>query len=410
MEQHVLLEPIKIGTRMVPNRFAINAMEGTDADENGNPSELTYKRYEKYFEGGAGFIDLEAISCQSESVSSLHQLLITKENEEPLRKFVHHLKSINSDNVFVFQLTHAGEVANPNISKVFRVTKEALPGYEHAEYIGEDKVEEIIQQLVDGAVSAHNVGADGIDLKLCAGYLGSQILRPFNKHDWKYGGSWKNRKQFVIDLVTRIKEAVNDPDFIIGSKISLYEGFPGGQGTMGPDSAVMDLTESIDLIKTLEELGASYILTTCGAPTHTLNLVKPDKSAPYIAYIGQYMQKVCRDNLKPETVVIGGGYSIFGNGHTPNFDGVLPDKNSLIFWGDKLIEDGVTDMVALGRQALRDPSIPRKLAEDKMSEVKWCSACDKCSLLLISPEYTGCVTDSYYAKKIPDALKALGIK
>lgn len=410
MSEHALLRPIKIGSKVVPNRIAINAMEGTDADENGNPSELTYKRYEKYFEGGAGFIDLEAISCQDECVSNLHQLLITKENEEALKKFVSHLKSINSDNVFVFQLTHAGEVANPRISTAYRVTKEALPGYEHAVFIGEDKVEEIMQQLVEGAVIAHNVGADGIDLKLCAGYLGSQILRPFNKHEWKYGGSWENRKQFVIDLVTRIKEAVNDPDFIIGSKISLYEGFPGGQGTMGCDSAVMDLTESIDLIKTLEELGASYILTTCGAPTHTVNLVKPEKSAPYLAYIGQYMQKVCRDNLKAETVVIGGGYSIFRDGTTQNFDGVSKEKNSLVYWGDKLIEDGVTDMIALGRQSLCDPSIPCKLKEDKMDEVKWCSACDNCSILLISPEYTGCVRDPYYAKKVPLAKEALGFK
>ena len=407
---NALLRPIKIGNKTVPNRFAINAMEGTDAEENGNPSELTYKRYERFFEGGAAFIDLEAITCQRECVSSMHQLSITEDNKEELKKFVTHLKGINSDNVFVFQLTHAGELGNPNFSKAIRVTKEPLPGFEHAELIGEEEFEEIMQQYVDAAVIAHYAGADGIDLKLCAGYLGSQILRPFNCHDWKYGGAWENRRQFVIDLVERIKAAVNDPDFIIGSKISLYEGFPGGQGTMGPDSAVMDLTESIDLIKTLESLGAAYVLTTCGAPMHTLNLVKPDKGDPYIAYLGQYFQKVCKENLKPETVVIGGGYSIFSDGSQPGFKAVTPEKNSVIFWGDKLINDGVTDMIALGRQCLRDASVPKKLAGDKLSEVKWCTGCDNCSLLLISPEYTGCVTDPYYAKKIPAALEFLGIK
>ena len=410
MDNRTLLKPIKIGNKIVPNRFAINAMEGTDADEHGNPSELTYKRYEKFFQGGAAFIDLEAITCQTECVSSNNQLCIMKENEEALKKFVSHMKAINSDNVFVFQLTHAGELGNPHFSKALRVTKEPLPGFEHAEFIDEDKVEEIMQQLVEGAVIAHNAGADGIDLKLCAGYLGSQILRPFNKHEWKYGGSWENRRQFAIDLVERIKAAVNDPDFIIGSKISLYEGFPGGQGTMGPDSAVMDLTESIDLIKTLEAHGASYILTTCGAPMHTLNLVKPSKEDPYIAYLGQYFQKVCRENLKPETVVIGGGYSIFANGKQPNFNAVAPEKNSLLFWGNKLIEEGVTDMIALGRQSFRDAAIPNKLAAGKEDEILWCSGCDQCSLLLITPNYTGCITDPYYAAKIPSALEFLGIK
>ncbi len=407
--KHALLEPIKMGSHLLPNRFAVNAMEGTDGDENGNPSELTYARYEKYFRGGAAFIDLEAITCQTECVSSMHQLSIMDHNKEALKKFVSHMKGINDNNVLVFQLTHAGELGNPAISKALRVTKEPLPGFEHAELIDEEKVEEIMDQLVNGAVIAHEAGADGVDLKLCAGYLGSQILRPFNCHEWKYGGPWKNRKRFAIDLVDRIREAVNDPDFLIGSKISLYEGFPGGQGTMGPDSPVMDLTESIDLIRTLEAHGCSYILTTCGAPMHTLNLVKPDKADPYIAYIGQYMQKVCRDNLKPETVVIGGGYSIFRDGKQPNFHAVKPEKNSMIFWGDKLIREHVTDMIALGRQALRDPSVPEKLASDRIDEVEWCTGCDQCSLLLITPEYTGCVTDPYYARKIPDAKKALGI-
>ena len=405
MSKNALLEPIKIGGKTVPNRFAVNAMEGTDADENGNPTELTYKRYERFFEGGAGFIDLEAITCQNESVSSPGQLSIMAHNAKPLKDFVKHLKAINPENVFVFQLTHAGEVSHPVLSKPVRVTKDPLPGYEHTVQIGEKEIEKILDQYVEAAKIAQEAGADGIDLKLCAGYLGSQILRPFNCHDWKYGGSWEHRRQFVVDLMTRIREAVNDPDFIIGSKISLYEGFPGGQGSMGADSAVMDLTESIDLIQTLEACGASYILQTAGAPYHTVTLVKPEKAAPYTAYLNQFFQKVCRDHLKPETVVIGGGYSLFRDGNQPAFPAVRPEKNSLLFWGDKLIREGVTDMVALGRQSLIDPSVPRKLAEGREDEIKWCLGCDKCSILLVNPAVTGCITDPFYAKELQRIMK-----
>jgi hypothetical protein len=42
------------------------------------------------------------------------------------------------------------------------------------------------------------------------------------------------------------------------------EGFPGGCGSAGPDTAVMDLTESIALCKGLEERGAHYILQSAG--------------------------------------------------------------------------------------------------------------------------------------------------
>jgi len=66
-----LLQPIQIGPKTAPNRFAINAMEHCDSDERGNPSERTYERYRRLFEGGAGLIDLEAITVSYESRSRL---------------------------------------------------------------------------------------------------------------------------------------------------------------------------------------------------------------------------------------------------------------------------------------------------------------------------------------------------
>ena len=58
----------------------------------------------------------------------------------------------------------------------------------------EEEIEQVIKDYVLGSKYAYEVGADGVDLKLCHGYLGSQILRPFNKDNWKYGGSWENRR------------------------------------------------------------------------------------------------------------------------------------------------------------------------------------------------------------------------
>jgi 2,4-dienoyl-CoA reductase-like NADH-dependent reductase (Old Yellow Enzyme family) len=94
-------------------------------------------------------------------------------------------------------------------------------------------------------------GTDGINIRLCHGYLGSQILRPYNTRKWKYGGKWENRRQFAFDLYERIKKAVPDKDLLIGSKISVWESFPGGFGTAEPDTPVINLTEPIDLKKVL---------------------------------------------------------------------------------------------------------------------------------------------------------------
>ena len=401
LKDNLLLTPVTIGGKTVPNRFAIGSMECNDADDEGNPSKSTYARYEKAFEGGSGLICLEAITCQRESVSSLNQLSLLPQNAKPIEKFIRHLKSINKDNVFIFQLTHSGEVGHPVLSKPVRVTKEPLFGFEHASLIGEDEVNVIMDQLVEGAKIAHAAGADGVDIKLCTGYLGSQILRPFNKDRWKYGGPWENRKQFAFDLIERIAKVVNDPGFLLGSKVTMYEGFPGGQGSAGPDTALMDLTETIDLVKGLEERGASFIIEALGAPRHTEDLSKTDRGKPYIGYLHFYFQKLLRDVLKPETKVVGTCYSLYGGGSLKSFSAVQPENNTLEFWGHKNIKEGIVDIVSLGRQSLADPFVPVKMAEDREQEINWCNGCDNCTIFLISQEGGGCaVFDKEFSKKL----------
>ena len=404
VNENLLLTPVTIGGKTIPNRFAVGSMECNDSDKDGNPSEATYARYENFFKGGAGLICLEAITCQRESVSSLNQLSLLPENAKPLEKFVKHLKNINNDNIFIFQLTHSGEVGHPALSAPIRVTKEPLFGFENARLIEESEIEIIMDQLVSGAKIAHAAGADGVDIKLCTGYLGSQILRPFNKHDWKYGGSWERRRQFAFDLIERIVKEVNDPGFIVGSKVTMYEGFPGGQGSAGPDTALMDLTESIDLVKGLEERGASYIIEALGAPRHTEDLSKPDRAKPYMGYLHFYFQKLLRDALKPETKVIGTCYSLYRDGGLNTFAAVKPENNSLSFWGNKNIGEGVVDLISLGRQSLADPFVPQKIANGKESEIKWCLGCDNCTAFLIAQEGGGCAV---YNRELAEKLKRI---
>ncbi|MCL2112239.1 MAG: 2,4-dienoyl-CoA reductase [Clostridiales bacterium] len=409
-KDNMILQPIKIGNKVAPNRIAINAMECCDADADGNPSERTYERYEKLFEGSPGLINLEAITVQYDYISREHQLSIMPHNAKALEKFVQHLRKINPDIVFVMQLTHSGEISEPNFSKRCRVTEQPLYGYEDAELIGADEVDKIIDMFVESSKIAHAVGADGVDLKFCHGYLGSQILRPFNSHNWKYGGSWENRSRFAFDMTEKVVKAVNDPNFLVGSKVSIFEGFPGGQGTAGPDSSLMDLTESIDLIKGLEERGSQYILQSAGSPSHTLALSQTDRNIPDHGYFHHYFQWVCKQNLKPETVVIGSDYTIFRDGRGTKFQAVAPEKNTLWFWGDKNIREGVVDMVCLGRQSFADPYLPKKLMEGRENEIKWCTACDHCIEFLIRQEPVGCSTwNPPYTKRMQEIRAEKGV-
>jgi 2,4-dienoyl-CoA reductase-like NADH-dependent reductase (Old Yellow Enzyme family) len=388
MSENALFTPIKIGNRVCDHRITINAMECCDADPEGNPTDKTYERYSNLFKGGAALINLEAITITYESIARKHQLSILPHNLKPLKKFVSRLREVNDKPLLIFQLTHSGELSNPNFSK--RVTPKPLPGF-GGELLSEEDVERIMDQFVEAAKMVQDIGGDGIDLKLCHGYLGSQLLRPYNDRKWKFGGPWENRRRFAFELAERIVKEIDDPNFLIGSKVSMWEGFPGGCGTVGPNSSVMDFTEMIDLVKGLEERGAHYIVESAGSPSITLALTQPDKRIPDYAYLHHYFSKLLRDNLKPETVVIGSAYSIFRDGKN-ELQAVDRERNTLLYWGDKNIRDGIADMISLGRQSLADPLIPAKLIEGREDEVKWCTACDNCIEFLIRQKPVGCAT------------------
>src|SRR5512140_1323806 len=110
-KRDILLQPIKIGTRNCANRFFIQPMECSDGDANGDPTDLTYQRYENLFKGEAGLVSLEAITITDKNRSRMNQLFIMPQTQPALTKFVDHLKKINPNTLFIFQLTHSGELS-----------------------------------------------------------------------------------------------------------------------------------------------------------------------------------------------------------------------------------------------------------------------------------------------------------
>jgi len=405
MKDDPVLQPIKIGKKFAQNRFVINAMECCDGDDEGNPTEKTYARYRRLFEGGAGMVDLEAITVQWESRSRKNQLSVMPRNQKALAKFVTELRKVNDKTIFVWQLTHSGELSHPGFSR--RVCVKPLPGF-GGELVDEDYIDKAIEQFITAAKIAHDCGADGVDFKNCHGYLDSQILRPYNDRKWKYGGSWANRTRFTYAIYEGIAKAINDPNFIVGSKVSIWEGFPGGQGSAGPDSPIMDLTESLSLVKGMEDRGAKFIIVSAGSPSITLALSQPDKDVPDDCYLHFTFQKHVRDVLKPETVVIGSAYSVLNDGHN-QLQAREREENSLWYWANRNIRNHVTDMVAIGRQSLADGELPRKFVEGREKEIKWCTACDHCIEFLIRQQPVGCAThDKVYAKAFQAIREAEG--
>ena len=172
--------PIRIGTKTATNRFVVQPMEfndaigGDDPANRGNPTKRTLNRYRNLFTGGAGLIVLEAISIGDTSMARTHQLTILPRNAKALAAFVAELRQVNAKPLFVAQLTHSGEISGP-FSK--RVSPKQMAGFE-LELLSDEDADRIIDEFVEAAKIAHDVGLDGLDIKFCHGYPAPRSRAP----------------------------------------------------------------------------------------------------------------------------------------------------------------------------------------------------------------------------------------
>lgn len=105
-------------------------------------------------------------------------------------------------------------------------------------------------------------------------------------------------------MYERIAKAVNDKNFH-RIKISVWEGFPGGFGTDGPNSnSVVSLEEPIAFVKGLEERGAQYFVQSAGSPSITAALTQAE-TASLSCILYPTFQKALKEAVKPETVLSG---------------------------------------------------------------------------------------------------------
>jgi 2,4-dienoyl-CoA reductase-like NADH-dependent reductase (Old Yellow Enzyme family) len=396
-----LKSPLQIGTRIVPNRIVNQPMECNDADEVGNPTELTFERYRKLAQGGAGIIIVEALTITQESRARKNQLGIYEKTAPTLERLVKEMRGINSKPLILFQITHSGQQSGADFSRLVSVYP--LPGQE-THILTEGEISKIGDDFARAALIAKQVGADGIDFKHCHGYLCAEMLRPVNTRKDRFGGSFENRTRFFSDTAEKIKKSAGSGSFLLGARFSIYEGIPGGFGTTGPGEVIEDLMEPLEFARRMESLGFHYVNVSAGIPAITPEIVRPTKLYPEGVYrhFG-WTQAVKKAVSIP---VIGSGYSYLrdGKNELKNSD---PAKRSFLHWAEKNLKEGVCDLVGIGRQSLADPLFAQKILAGKSSEVQYCLACGGCSLLLRSQAPTGCsIYSEYYRKRLKEVQKA----
>ena len=403
MNLNVLSNAMKIGNRTAPNRLVNQPMECNDADENGNPSDLTRDRYRHLAEGGAGMIMVESLSISPQSKARKNQLIIEEKNKASLADMVREMKKINPESLIIFQINHSGIVSG-SFSDVVSYYPAYTPTTDSTVRILTDEdIDKIKETLVAAAQIAHEAGADGIDFKNCHGYLGGQLLRPANTKKGRFGGSFENRTRYFRETAAMMKAAIKDENFIFGARISVYEGILGGFGTAGPDEVAEDLSEPLALCRLIEDAGFDFINVSSGIPVMTGEITRPTQNYPMGVYRQFGWAEAVRGAVK--TPLIGSAYSYLRDGEN-KLPGNMPEKKSLLYWAAKNIEDGRVDMVGVGRQSLADPLFAKKVMAGEIDQIDFCKACNGCSVLLGSQSRVGCTFyNTFYKDELREARK-----
>jgi 2,4-dienoyl-CoA reductase-like NADH-dependent reductase (Old Yellow Enzyme family) len=396
-----LKSSIQIGKRIAPNRIVNQPMEGNDADEKGGPTEATFDRYRRLAEGGAGVIIIEALTISQESRARKNQLGIYPETAGLLEKLIREMKRINPEPLILMQITHSGRQSGAGFSRVVAAYPTGDP---QIHVLSEKEIEGIEDGFVQAASLAEQVGADGIDFKQCHGYFCTEILRPANNRPDRFGGSFENRTRFLRETAEKIKKKIRSKSFILGARFSIYEGIPGGFGTSGPGEVIEDLAEPVEFALLMEKLGFQYINVSAGIPAITPEIVRPTKNYPEGVYRHFGWAKAVKQAV--HIPVIGSGYSYLGEGKN-NLKESDPAKKNFVYWAEKNLEQGLCDLVGIGRQSFADPLFAQKILKGRNSEINYCIACGGCSVLLRSQAQTGCpIYFDSYKKLLKEAQKA----
>jgi 2,4-dienoyl-CoA reductase-like NADH-dependent reductase (Old Yellow Enzyme family) len=400
MDVEYLSKPIQIGNKTAANRFVVLPNESNDGLDSGAPSERSIGRYRKYVEGQAGIVFSESVLADIGGRARNHQLYLGDETVDEYARLINELRKINPKVIYIIQVDHCGSLADPDFSDPIAIyPRESDP----ARLITDDEIQQFRDKFIHAALLAHRAGADGVEIKNAHGFFGNEFLQPANTRKGRYGGSFENRTRFFREIIEGIKQQVDHTEFLLGVRISTYEGIPGGFGTAGPGEITEDLSEPVAFAKLAQEMGLKLISSSAGHAVNNLEILLPtndsaDAVYQHFGWTGTIKQAI-------DIPVIGAGYSYLRDGRN-KLPGDDRTKKSFIYWAEKNLEENKVDLVGLARQAIADPLLPKKLLNGDQKSVNWCTLCMDCGMLLGEQQEVGCSVYDRYYRELSKKVKA----
>ncbi len=223
-----LLQPLDIRHLHLRSRFVMPGMQrGWCVD--GAPDHRLRDYYRRRILGGTGLVISE--SCAIDHPSATKDPTFAQISPATKQAWEGCIDSVHDAGGRIFlQLWHQGGVnyggdAERNPAFVpLSPSGLANPGESFGRAATVSELDSIKAAYVQGAIDAQQIGADGVELHGCHGFLLDQFLWPkTNLRADRYGGpAITDRATFPAEVVAAVRQAVG-PDFVIGMRISQWK-------------------------------------------------------------------------------------------------------------------------------------------------------------------------------------------
>ncbi|NYT22243.1 NADH:flavin oxidoreductase/NADH oxidase [Alcaligenaceae bacterium] len=334
-----------------PNRIVVAPMQMYRARQDGKLTDWHFQHYAKWASGGFGTIMTEALMVDPVGRNTYGDLGIWDDAHiEPLRRLADYLHE--QGRVAAAQLHHAGPKASRQRpweglgplgeaeaargergwQPVSSVSARTIDGWNLPRELSQDEIKGLVRKYGQAARRVHQAGFDVLDIHAAHGYLLHSFLSPIaNTRDDAYGGDIHGRMRFLLEVVEAVRSEwpAGKPLFVRISCVDRRKDIDTEQ-----DGWVIE--DSIVLARELAARGVDLIDCSSGgirAENSGMDYVKkrqPVRKGHQVPYA-----EAIRSQTGIPTMAVGA-----------IIDGPQAER---------IIASGQADLVAIGRQALRDP-------------------------------------------------------
>lgn len=338
-----LLAPLDLGFTQLKNRVLMGSMH-TGLEETANGFEKMAAYFAERARGGVGLIVTGGIAPNRAGWVSPFSARLTTDAAARKHRIVTDAVHAEGGKICM-QILHAGRYGYHPLAVAPSGLKSPISPFKPWTLSGRG-VERTIRDFVNCAELAQEAGYDGVEVMGSEGYLINQfIVSKTNKRKDQWGGEFKNRIRFPIEIVRRIRERVG-PNFIIIYRLSMLD--------LVEDGSSWDEVEY--LAHEIEAAGATLINTGIGwheARVPTIATMVPRGGFAWVTK--RLMGKVGIPLITTNRI------------NTPEL-------------GEQILADGCADMVSMARPFLADPEFVKKASENRAAEINTCIGCNQACL------------------------------